>query len=284
MTEPFTLARLGAPGEELPVVRHAGRTLDARPVAHDFDGAFFGSDGISRLAGALGLLPELDASTMRIGAPIARPGKIVCIGLNYSDHAAETGAALPTEPVVFMKDPSTMVGPFDDVLIPRGSRKTDWEVELGVVIGSTARYLDSAADALAHVAGYAVSHDVSEREFQLERGGQWDKGKSCETFNPFGPELVPAGLVPDPQQLGLRLWVGGEMRQNGTTANMLFTVAHVVWYLSQFMVLHPGDVINTGTPAGVALGTPGNPYLRAGDIVELEIDGLGRARQRMVQA
>ena len=170
------------------------------------------------------------------------------------------------------------------MLIPRGSVKTDWEVELAVVIGSTARYLDSPEEALAHVAGYAVSNDVSEREYQLERGGQWDKGKSCETFNPFGPDLVPASQVADPQQLGLRLWVNGEVRQDGTTANMLFSVAHVIWYLSQFMVLHPGDVINTGTPAGVALGIPGNPYLRAGDVVELEIDGLGRARQGMVQA
>ena len=177
-----------------------------------------------------------------------------------------------------------MVGPFDDVLIPRGSTKTDWEVELGVVIGTTARYLGSPDEALAHVAGYAVSHDVSEREFQLERGGQWDKGKSCETFNPFGPDLVPAEHVGDPQKLGLRLWVNGEPRQDGSTGNMLFSVAHVIWYLSQFMVLHPGDVINTGTPAGVALGLPGTPYLREGDTVELEIDGLGRASQRMVQA
>ena len=174
--------------------------------------------------------------------------------------------AIPAEPVIFMKDPTTMVGPFDDVLIPRQSVKTDWEVELGVVIG------------------YAVSHDVSEREYQLERGGQWDKGKSCETFNPFGPALVPADEVADPQALGLRLWVNGVERQNGTTANMIFGIRHIVWYLSQFMVLHPGDVVNTGTPAGVALGIEGQPYLRAGDVVELEIDGLGRARQEMVQA
>lgn len=284
MTESFTLARLGDPGAEIPVVRHAGRTLDARSVTPDFDGAFFATDGMTRVADALETLPEFDAGALRVGAPIARPGKIVCIGLNYSDHAEETGQAAPAEPVVFMKDPTTLVGPFDDVLIPRASVKTDWEVELAVVIGSTARYLDSPADALACVAGYAVSNDVSEREFQIERGGQWDKGKSCETFNPFGPDLVPAAQVADPQQLGLRLWVNGEVRQNGTTANMLFSVAHVVWYLSQFMVLHPGDVINTGTPAGVALGIPGNPYLREGDVVELEIDGLGRARQEMVQA
>ena len=284
MTELFTLARLGAAGREVPVVRSGGRLLDARSVADDFDVAFFAGGGIDRVRDALGDLPEFDGEGQRVGAPIARPGKIVCIGLNYRDHAEETGAALPAEPVVFMKDPSTMVGPFDDVLIPRGSTKTDWEVELGVVIGTTARYLASPDEALAHVAGYAVSHDVSEREFQLERGGQWDKGKSCETFNPFGPDLVPAEHVDDPQQLGLRLWVNGESRQDGSTGNMLFSVAHVIWYLSQFMVLHPGDVINTGTPAGVALGLPGTPYLREGDTVELEIDGLGRASQRMVQA
>lgn len=284
MTELFTLARLGEPGREVPVVRSGGRLLDARGVASDFDPAFFAGGGMDRLRAALGDLPEFDGDGLRIGAPIARPGKIVCIGLNYLDHAEETGAALPAEPVVFMKDPSTMVGPFDDVLIPRGSTKTDWEIELGVVIGTTARYLASPDDALGHVAGYAVSHDVSEREFQLERGGQWDKGKSCETFNPFGPDLVPTEHVDDPQQLGLRLWVNGEPRQDGSTGNMLFSVAHVIWYLSQFMVLHPGDVINTGTPAGVALGLAGTPYLRAGDTVELEIDGLGRASQRMVQA
>jgi 2-keto-4-pentenoate hydratase/2-oxohepta-3-ene-1,7-dioic acid hydratase in catechol pathway len=284
MTELFTLARLGAAGHEVPVVRSGGRLLDARSVADDFDAAFFAGGGIDRVRDALGDLPEFDGEGQRVGAPVARPGKIVCIGLNYRDHAEETGAALPAEPVVFMKDPSTMVGPFDDVLIPRGSTKTDWEVELGVVIGTTARYLASPDEALGHVAGYAVSHDVSEREFQLERGGQWDKGKSCETFNPFGPDLVPAEHVDDPQQLGLRLWVNGESRQDGSTGNMLFSVAHVIWYLSQFMVLHPGDVINTGTPAGVALGLPGTPYLRAGDTVELEIDGLGRSSQRMVQA
>ena len=285
ISTPISLARLGEAGSEIPVVQVDGRTLDARTVTNDFDGAFLAADGIARLRAALGELPELAAaSELRVGAPIARPGKIVCIGLNYRDHAEETGAALPAEPVIFMKDATTLVGPFDDVLIPRGSVKTDWEVELGVVIGTTARYLDSPDDALAHVAGYAVSHDVSEREFQLERGGQWDKGKSCETFNPFGPELVPADQVGDPQALGLRLSVNGTVRQDGTTANMLFSVAHVIWYVSQFMVLHPGDVINTGTPAGVALGIEGNPYLRAGDVVELEIDGLGSARQTLVQA
>lgn len=281
-------ARLGPIGHEIPVLRHEDASYDLRELTADIDGAFLARGGLAlaRAERAAGRLPELaDAAALRVGAPIARPGKIVCIGLNYRDHAAETHAAIPTEPIIFMKDPSTLVGPFDRVLVPRLSVKTDWEVELGIVIGATARYLDSEEEALRCIAGYAVSHDVSEREFQIERGGQWDKGKSCETFNPFGPALVPADLVPDPQALGLRLWVNGELKQNGTTADMIFGVAHTVHYLSQFMVLQPGDVINTGTPAGVALGAPDpKPYLRAGDVVELEIDGLGRARQELEQA
>jgi 2-keto-4-pentenoate hydratase/2-oxohepta-3-ene-1,7-dioic acid hydratase in catechol pathway len=277
--------RFGLAGQEIPAVRDGDVWHDLRPLTSEIDGWFFVDDGIAHARAALasGALPVLALPEgTRVGAPIARPGKIVCIGLNYRDHAEETGAELPSEPVVFMKDPSTMIGPFDPVRIPRGSVKTDWEVELGVVIGATARYLDSPAQALDVVAGYAVSHDVSEREFQLERGGQWDKGKSCETFNPFGPELVTSDEIPDPQALGLRLAVNGTSRQNGTTGQMIFPVDHLIWYLSQFMVLHPGDVVNTGTPAGVALGLPGNPYLRAGDVVELEIDGLGSARQEMI--
>ncbi len=283
----MTLARLGNAGEEIPVLWHGGIAYDLRPVTGDIDGDFLASGGIARAIEAhrAGMLPLVDdANERRTGAPIARPGKIVCIGLNYYDHAAETGADVPGEPVVFMKDPTTVVGPFDDVLIPRGSVKTDWEIELGVVVGAPARYLSSPADAAACIGGYVLSHDVSEREFQLERGGQWDKGKSCETFNPLGPVLVPAAEIGDPQALGLRLWVNGELRQDGTTAQQVFSVAHVIWYLSQFMVLHPGDLINTGTPGGVALGLPDHPYLRHGDVVDLEIDGLGRARQRMVQA
>ncbi len=204
-------------------------------------------------------LPRIgDAAARRLGPPIARPGKIVCIGLNYRDHAEETKIPIPAEPVIFLKDPRTIVGPYDVVLIPRGSVKTDWEVELGVVIGRTARYLESPDAAPDHVAGYTVSHDVSEREFQLERGGQWDKGKSCETFNPLGPWLVTADDVPDPQALRMRLHVNGVLRQDGTTANMIFSVRFLIWYVSQFMVLYPGDLLNTGTPAGVALGLPGH--------------------------
>ncbi len=252
----------------------------------EIDGAFLASGGVARVREALerGDLPVVDAEGLRIGAPIARPGKIVCIGLNYSDHAAESGAEVPAEPVVFMKAPNTVIGPYDEVLVPRGSVKTDWEVELAVVIGREARYLGGREEAQEVIAGYAISNDVSEREFQLERGGQWDKGKSCETFNPLGPWLVTADEVGDPQNLPLRLWVNGEQRQDGDTKNMIFDVLEIVRYLSQFMVLEPGDVINTGTPAGVALGMPGQPYLRSGDVMELEIEGLGRQRQTVGQA
>ncbi len=275
------LVRIGEPGRERPAVMdNEGIARDVSGIVADFGPEFFASGGVAALRADNGL----PAVTGRIGAPIARPGKVVCIGLNYSDHAAETGATPPERPVVFMKDPATVVGPYDDVLIPRGSVKTDWEVELGVVIGSTARYLDSPDDAARVVAGYTVSHDVSEREFQLELSPQWDLGKSCETFNPVGPWLVTAGEVADPQRLGLRLSVNGESRQDGNTANMIFGVGYLIWYLSQYMVLEPGDLINTGTPAGVALGRPDHPYLRAGDVVRLEIDGLGHAQQRFVPA
>ncbi|MFF7266734.1 fumarylacetoacetate hydrolase family protein [Streptomyces sp. NPDC008159] len=281
------LLRVGAPGEERPAVRtDDGRLLDLSAVTADIDGAFLGSGGIERARAALeaGGLPELDPDGPRIGAPVARPGKIVCVGLNYRDHAAETGAAIPDRPVVFMKDPGTVVGPHDEVLVPRGSVKTDWEVELAVVIGRRARYLEGPDEAAGVIAGYAVSHDVSEREFQLEYSPQWDLGKSCETFNPLGPWLVTADEIDDPQDLELRLSVNGVKRQHGHTRDMIFPVHQIVAYLSRYMVLEPGDVINTGTPAGVALGLPGTPYLRAGDTVELEIDGLGGQRQTFGQA
>ncbi|TYC06637.1 fumarylacetoacetate hydrolase family protein [Micromonospora sp. WP24] len=280
------LLRVGAPGRETPaLLDETGRIRDLRGVIDDLDAALLADDGLSRLSAiAVDELPVLDRTGLRVGPPL-RPGKIVCIGLNYRDHAAETGAPLPAEPVVFLKAPDTVVGPDDPVLIPRGSTKTDWEVELAVVIGRPARYLADTEAALACVAGYAIANDVSEREFQLERGGQWDKGKSCETFNPFGPLLVTADEVPDPQDLRLRLWVNGTPRQDGSTKDMVFPVAEIVRYLSHFMVLHPGDVINTGTPAGVALGQPDpKPYLTAGDVVEVEIDGLGRQRQVVAQA
>jgi 2-keto-4-pentenoate hydratase/2-oxohepta-3-ene-1,7-dioic acid hydratase in catechol pathway len=281
------LMRLGDPGAETPaVLTDDGSTFALSGLTGEIDGRFLAADGVDRVRQALadGILPELDLAGLRVGAPIARPGKVVCIGLNYRDHAEETGAAIPERPVVFMKDPATVVGPYDQVSIPRGSVKTDWEVELAVVIGSRARYLDSPEAAAEVIAGYAISNDVSEREFQLEHSSQWDLGKSCESFNPLGPWLVPADEVADPQALGLGLAVNGEVRQAGNTKHMIFDVAHVVWYLSQYMVLNPGDVINTGTPAGVALGLPGTPYLRAGDIVELSIDGLGTQRQTFANA
>ncbi|MFJ5728492.1 fumarylacetoacetate hydrolase family protein [Streptomyces paradoxus] len=283
------LLRVGTAGAERPALLDAEGTLrDLSGVVADIDGALLADEealGRVRAAADAGDLPVLDATGLRIGPPLARIGKIVCIGLNYHDHARETGAEPPAEPVLFMKAPDTVVGPHDTVLVPRRSLKTDWEVELAVVIGRTARYLGSTEEALAHVAGYAVAHDVSEREFQIERGGTWDKGKNCETFNPLGPWLVTADEVRDPQDLSLKLWVNGELKQDGTTAEQIFPVGEVVRYLSQFMTLYPGDVINTGTPAGVALGAPEpKPFLRAGDVVELEIEGLGRQRQEFKDA
>ncbi|GHF67007.1 fumarylacetoacetate hydrolase family protein [Streptomyces griseosporeus] len=283
------LLRVGTAGSERPALLDGEGTLrDLSGLVPDIDGGLLADDAaLARIRAAAdsGELPALDPTGLRIGPPLGRIGKIVCIGLNYHDHARETGAEPPAEPVVFFKAPDTVVGPHDTVLVPRGSTKTDWEVELAVVIGRTARYLGSAEEALAHVAGYTVAHDVSEREFQIERGGTWDKGKNCETFNPLGPWLVTADEVPDPQDLRLRLWVNGELKQDGTTAEQIFPVAEVVRYVSQFMTLYPGDVINTGTPAGVAMGhAEPKPYLRAGDVVELEIDGLGRQRQELKDA
>ncbi|AYN41135.1 FAA hydrolase family protein [Streptomyces dangxiongensis] len=283
------LLRVGTAGAERPALLDARGTLrDLSGLVDDIDGALLADDtalGRVRSAAEAGELPALDATGLRIGPPVGRIGKIVCIGLNYHDHAREIGAEPPPEPVVFLKAPDTVVGPHDTVLVPRGSVKTDWEVELAVVIGRTARYLETAEEGLAHVAGYAVAHDVSEREYQIERGGTWDKGKNCETFNPLGPWLVTADEVPDPQRLPLRLWVNGEVQQDGTTAEQIFPVGEVVRYLSRFMTLYPGDVVSTGTPAGVAMGRPEpKPYLRAGDVVELEIEGLGRQRQELKDA
>jgi 2-keto-4-pentenoate hydratase/2-oxohepta-3-ene-1,7-dioic acid hydratase in catechol pathway len=281
------LARHGQPGQERPIASPADSDAwyDLSPVADDIDAAFFAGGGVPRAAAALAAGDlELSTAPERIGPPAKITGKVVCIGLNYRDHAAETNATVPSEPVVFFKAADTVQGPDDQVLIPRTSTKTDWEVELAVVIGAEARYLDSPADSAAVIAGFAISDDVSEREFQLERGGQWDKGKNCETFNPFGPWILTSDEVADPQALGLRLWVNDVQRQDGSTKNMIFGVHHIVWYVSQFMVLRPGDIINTGTPAGVALGLPDHPYLRDGDIVQAEIDGLGRQRHVFGQA
>jgi len=282
------LLRVGPAGAERPaLLDREGVLRDLGGLVADIDGALLADPaamaGIAA-AEAGGALPAVEG-TPRVGPPLTRIGKIVCVGLNYHDHAAEIGAPPPAEPVVFLKAADTVVGPDDTVLVPRGSVKTDWEVELAVVIGRELRYAASHEEALAAVAGYTIAHDVSEREFQIERGGQWDKGKNCATFNPLGPWLVTADEVPDPQALGLRLWVNGELKQDGSTAAQVFPVAEVVRYLSQFMVLYPGDVINTGTPAGVAMGRPDpKPYLRPGDVVELSIDGLGRQRQEFASA
>ncbi|QNK82319.1 fumarylacetoacetate hydrolase family protein [Nakamurella sp. PAMC28650] len=279
------LLRVGPVGAEIPVVMDGGgHTFDVSSVTADFDGAFFAGGGLERLVAAAGDLPGIDLSGKRIGPPIARPGAVLCIGMNYAAHAAESGSAPPTVPILFYKSPNTVIGPDDEVLIPRGSAKTDWEVELGVVIGKTARYLPSREAALECVAGYVLSNDVSERAFQLETsGGQWSKGKSCETFNPLGPYLVTVDEVGDPQGLRLQSWVNGEPRQDSNTRDMIFDVAEIVYQLSQVLVLDPGDLVNTGTPQGVALSGR-FPFLEAGDVMELEIERLGRQRQVLGQA
>lgn len=280
------LLRLGAFGEERPYVRAADGTVhDLSSLTPDVDGAFLAADGIARTRAALeaGSLPVADTDGLRVGAPIARPGAVVCIGQNYAAHAAESGAEPPKHPIVFFKHPNTVVGPYDEVLVPRDSAKTDWEVELAVVIGKQARYVETDEDALACIAGYAVSNDVSERAFQIEvSGGQWSKGKCCETFNPFGPALVPADEV-DPTNLNLRSWVNGEPRQDSNTQDMIFSVAALIRDLSQYMVLSPGDIVNTGTPEGVALSGR-FPYLSPGDTMEMEIEGLGRQKQTLGKA
>jgi 2,4-didehydro-3-deoxy-L-rhamnonate hydrolase len=282
------LIRFGAKGQEKPGILTAdnGR-LDLSRLFSDWDSAFFGGDGLQRLAdlvaskgSTLDSVPE----TERWAAPVARPGKVICIGLNYSDHAKESGMPVPEEPIVFLKAANTVAGPYDDVLIPRASVKTDWEVELGVVIGHEARYVESIASAAAHIGGYCVSHDVSERAFQLERGGQWTKGKSCDTFNPLGPWLATPDEIADPANLAMTLRVNGAFRQRGNTATMIFNPAYLIYYLSQFMTLEPGDLISTGTPPGVGLGMKPPQYLKAGDVVDLEIDGLGSQRQTFVNA
>jgi 2,4-didehydro-3-deoxy-L-rhamnonate hydrolase len=281
------LLRLGAVGEERPYVRATdGTVYDLSSVTADIDGAFLASDGIARTRAALeaGSLPAAGVEGLRVGAPIAKPAAVVCIGQNYAAHAAESGAEPPKEPIVFFKHPNTVVGPYDEVLVPRGSTKTDWEVELAVVIGKPARYLSSDEEALACIAGYTIANDVSERAFQLEvSGGQWSKGKCCETFNPLGPALVPADEIGDPQDLDLKSWVNGEPRQDSNTRDMIFPVAALVRDLSQYMTLDPGDIVNTGTPEGVALSGR-FPYLVPGDTVECEIQGLGRMKQTLGKA
>lgn len=280
------LIRTGERGSERPGVQlPGGERLDASGVTRDYDEAFFDNGGLDELGRWLArdqaTAPRLDRRA-RTGSPIARPSKIICVGLNFRDHAAETGADLPVEPIIFLKSTTAIVGPDDDVMVPRESTKLDWEVELAVVVGRTARHVPKDR-ALSYVAGYMLHNDYSERAFQLERGGQWVKGKSADTFAPLGPFLATTDEILNADSLNMWLTVNGQTRQRSTTANMIFDVPALVSYISDFMTLLPGDVISTGTPAGVGLGMKPSPaYLAPGDIVELGIDGLGQARQRIV--
>ena len=279
------LLRVGQPGAEVPaIVDAAGRIRSLQGIVPDIAGHTLTPDGLARLRAIdPATLPELPADA-RIGPCVGQVGKFICIGLNYADHAAESNLPVPKEPVIFLKANSAIIGPNDDVLIPRGSKKTDWEVELGVVIGKPASYV-SEAEAMDHVAGYCVINDVSEREFQIERGGTWDKGKGCDTFGPLGPWLVTADEVADPQNLSMWLDVDGHRYQNGSTKTMVFGVRHLVHYVSQFMTLHPGDVISTGTPPGVGMGQKPEPiYLKGGEVIRLGIQGLGEQRQKVGHA
>lgn len=274
--------RYGAPGAEKPAIVDAdGKIRDLSAHVSDLSGAALAPDALAKLGAVDAKSLPLVEGSPRLGPCVAGTGKFICIGLNYSDHAAETGATVPPEPIIFMKASSAIVGPNDDVVIPRGSEKTDWEVELGVVIGKTAKYV-SEDDALDYVAGYCLTNDVSERAFQAERSGQWTKGKSCDTFGPLGPWLVTKDEIPDPQNLGMWLTVNGEKMQDGSSKTMVYGVKFLVSYLSQFMSLHPGDVISTGTPPGVGLGMKPPRFLKAGDVVELGIEGLGSQKQTFV--
>lgn len=282
------LIRFGQLGDEKPGILDAqGNRRDCSAQFTDWNRAFFSQEGLQKLQAVvdqgIDALPIVDPAA-RWGAPIARPGKVICIGLNYSDHAAESGMPIPTEPIVFMKGSNTVVGPYDPIIIPRRSEKTDWEVELGIIVGRDARYLDSPADADCYIAGYCLSHDVSEREFQLERGGQWTKGKSCDHFNPLGPFLATSDEIPNSQELAMQLDVNGVRRQTGSTSRMIFDCHYLIHYLSQFMTLEAGDLISTGTPPGVGLGLKPPQYLQAGDVVELAIEGLGSQRQECINA
>ncbi len=279
------LIRFGEPGKEKPGVCIGDNFYDVSGFIHEYDEAFFGNGGLPHLAYMLeqykNMLRPVLKST-RLGAPVARPSKIICIGLNYSDHAAEGNMTLPSEPIIFFKSTTAICGPNDNLIIPKNSVKTDWEVELAVVIGRKASYV-SEADALEYVAGYTLHNDYSEREFQLERSGQWVKGKSCDSFAPLGPWMATKDEIPDVHALRLWLSVNGQMMQDGNTSRLLFNVPFLVSYVSQFMTLLPGDIISTGTPAGVGLGMKPEPvYLKAGDVVELGIDGLGSSKQTAV--
>lgn len=276
------LIRFGGTGSEKPGVIINDTWFDVSHLVDDYNEAFFGGDGIEKLKSDVqkGGLTEVNKST-RLGSPLTRPSKIICVGLNYKDHAHETGAAIPTEPILFFKATSAIVGPNDDLVIPKNAKKTDWEVELAIVIGKKASYV-SEADALKHIAGYVLHNDYSEREFQLERNGQWVKGKSCDTFAPIGPFIATPDEIADVHNLRLWLTLNGKTMQDGNTSNLIFNVPYMVSYISQFMTLLPGDVITTGTPAGVGLGQKPEPfYLKEGDVVELGIEGLGSSKQHV---
>ncbi|MCJ8165725.1 fumarylacetoacetate hydrolase family protein [Pontibacter sp. E15-1] len=275
------LIRFGEAGFEKPGIEVDGIRYDVSGLVNDFDEDFFAGNGLAELEAAFNMeTAPVVPTTTRLGAPIKRPGKIVCIGLNYRKHAAESGMAEPAEPVVFFKATSSMIGPEDTIIIPKNSAKTDWEVELAVVIGKRANYIREE-EALDYVAGYMLHNDVSEREFQIERGGQWVKGKSCDTFAPLGPYLVTKDEVANPNNMRLWLTLNGTKMQDGNTSDFIFNVQHVVAYLSQFMSLMPGDIISTGTPEGVGFGQKPPFYLKDGDVIELGIDGLGSARQEV---
>lgn len=275
------LIRYGQPGQEKPGILIGETYYDASSITNDYDEAFFANAGLTKLASAVACNALPATIVERLGCPVQRPSKIVCIGLNYSDHAKETGATPPAEPVIFFKSTTAIVGPNDAVMIPRNSEKTDWEVELAVVIGKKASYVEEN-EAMDYVAGYCLHNDISEREFQLERSGTWDKGKGCDTFAPIGPWLVTKDEVADVHNLRLWLKLNGQMMQDGTTANLIFNVPFLISYVSQFMTLLPGDIISTGTPAGVGLGMNPQVYLKPGDVMELGIDGLGISTQTVV--
>jgi 2,4-didehydro-3-deoxy-L-rhamnonate hydrolase len=276
------LIRFGENGNEKPGICIDGINYDVSGFIRDYDETFFANGGLQQLASMTGqqkgMLPKIK-ETERLGAPVARPSKIICIGLNYADHARETNATPPPEPVLFMKATTAICGPYDDVIIPKNSVKTDWEVELAIVIGTKAKYVDQSK-AMEHIAGYCLHNDISEREFQLERSGTWDKGKGCDTFAPLGPWLVTKDEIADINNLKLWLKVNGKMVQNGTTANLIFNIPFLVSYVSQFMTLLPGDIISTGTPAGVGLGFNPPVYLKPGDSMELGVEGLGSSKQK----
>lgn len=276
------LIRLGEIGKEKPAIILNDQFYDLSPWIEDYNEAFFEKDGLQKLATIISneKLPLADPN-QRFGAPIARPSKIVCIGLNYAKHAKETNAPIPTEPILFMKSTTSLSGPYDPIMLPKDSVKTDWEVELAVVMGKKASYVEEA-EAMHYVAGYTLHNDVSERAFQLERGGTWDKGKGCDTFAPLGPWLVTKEEIPNPHQLRLWLSLNGKIMQDSNTDDLIFNIPQLIAYTSRFMTLLPGDVISTGTPAGVGLGFTPNIYLKEGDIVKLGIDGLGESQQKII--